>query len=334
MCTDFAVVTTNHETKKTEVHIGRTFDVWFPYHYIFKAYPAGIEWVSEAPEGCTPAKWASKYPFQAIEISGFDEKLLIDGTSKTLSVALSSLKGTLYNLVKAEDTALLIRDIASWILGNFQTIDEVKEGLKKVKVWGKYVPLFNIDPGMHIALHEFIEGQEPKHAVIEFIKGKTKVIDNPVKVVTDGPKFSRHINNLGRYKGVDPIAAGEKQYGTLTVVGNELGTKMPYPGGDSSADRFIRVALMVNNTEKIVTTTERAEVLTVDTIGHAFRDLTVPLGDDKKGARQYTQWAIVKNMAAKTFRIKVYVKGNYTRPIHSSEIPEEGVRLSELYTSH
>jgi len=35
MCTDFAVESTNKETGKSEVHVGRTLDMWYPFEHVF-----------------------------------------------------------------------------------------------------------------------------------------------------------------------------------------------------------------------------------------------------------------------------------------------------------
>jgi len=69
----------------------------------------------------------------------------------------------------------------------------------------------------------------------------------------------------------------------------------------------------------------------MEIVYHILRNSsTVTLGDDKQVVREYTQWPIVKNMVTGFFRIKVYGDVNYTRQIHFSEIPEEGINLNDL----
>ena len=90
---------------------------------------------------------------------------------------------------------MAISDFGSWIMGNFATVEEVKEALPKVNVAGYNLKEAGGELYMHIAVHD----AAGKNLVIEFIDGEVKVYDNPLGVMTNRPDFAWQLNNLRIY---------------------------------------------------------------------------------------------------------------------------------------
>ena len=95
-------------------------------------------------------------------------------------------------------------NVGAWILGNFKAVDEVREAVKGVRVWGNEIEtLRNKFLKLHIALHD----STGKNAVIEFLNGEAVFQDNPLGILTNDPPLKEQLANLEKYNGLSPSSA-------------------------------------------------------------------------------------------------------------------------------
>ena len=136
-----------------------------------------------------------------------------------------------------------IADFGSWIMGNFATVDEVKESLCKINVTGMILKQMHGESYFHVALHD----AKGKNLVIEFIDGQVRVYDNPIGVLTNRPDFDWQINNLRNYINLD---AHDKNYRMLNGIKIEptgVGSGMlGLPGDWTPSSRFVKIAYSVD----------------------------------------------------------------------------------------
>ena len=93
-------------------------------------------------DGLTPAGYPhydSNRKMMLPFINVYDLDVTMDGVNEVgLSVGFIWLPGTKYQKVGAdeENRAINIMDFGSWVLGNFATVEEVKNAVSQVRVWG------------------------------------------------------------------------------------------------------------------------------------------------------------------------------------------------------
>jgi choloylglycine hydrolase len=92
------------------------------------------------------------------------------------------------------------QEYAAWLLTNFARVDEVRRGLPEVIIGNVVFPYWGITPPCRYVIHD----ADGKRIVIEVIKGKMNVHDNPLGVLTNSPTFNWHVTNLRNYINLTP----------------------------------------------------------------------------------------------------------------------------------
>ena len=87
--------------------------------------------------------------------------------------------------------------VPTWILSQFATIDEVKEGIKNVRIVG-------LDAAS--VVHYRIGEPSGRQVVLEIVNGVPNFYENSVGVLTNSPGFQWHLTNLNNYVNQLPIA--------------------------------------------------------------------------------------------------------------------------------
>lgn len=235
--------------------------------------PRGLDLQSITPDNKPGLKWKSKYG--VVGLNALHKPVYTDGfNEKGLAISALYLPGyaefQAYDSKQA-DKSLNSLDLSMWLLTNFATVDEVREGLPKVRVVPVPVKEFG---GIPAPLHFLVSDATGKTIVIEYLKGKLNVFDNPVGVMTNSPEFPWHLTNLSNYVGLQaqswkPIKVGDLEVKPLGVGTGMLGL----PGDYSPPSRFVR-AVALRNTVRPLATGE-------DAVLEAFRILNnfdIPLG--------------------------------------------------------
>ncbi len=235
--------------------------------------PRGLDLQSITPDNKPGLKWKSKYG--VVGLNALHKPVYTDGfNEKGLAISALYLPGyaefQAYD-PKQADKSLNSLDLSMWLLTNFATVDEVREGLPKVRVVPVPVKEFG---GIPAPLHFLVSDATGKTIVIEYLKGKLNVFDNPVGVMTNSPEFPWHLTNLSNYVGLQaqswkPIKVGDLEVKPLGVGTGMLGL----PGDYSPPSRFVR-AVALRNTVRPLATGE-------DAVLEAFRILNnfdIPLG--------------------------------------------------------
>ncbi len=298
-CTDFLV----HADDGTNV-VGRSMEWGLNLDSKIWQYPRGMARSSQSPDGKTGVKWQSQYGYLGLDCHGMP--LALDGINEAgLSMDQLWLPGTVYQEVPAASpqTALCLLDLGHYILGNFSTVDQVKNAIKDVRVWSPTLSDWGGIPTTHLAIHD----SSGKSIVIEFVGGEQKIYDNPLHVLTNAPTFDWHITNLRNY--IKLSAANAK---TVTVGGSVLappgqgGGFLGIPGDWTPPSRFVRTNAMLQFA-KPASNAKEAVGLAV----HLLNAVDIPLGDvrgsdnDIKYA-DYTQWIVIKDLTNRVLYFRSY----------------------------
>jgi choloylglycine hydrolase len=299
-CTDFQI-----KTSRDVVIIGRSMEWGADLQSRLVVHPENEQCTSRAPGGKPGLKWTSKLGYVGVDANGLDTSL--DGMNeKGLSFGLLWLpEYTKYQDVAPDQTdeAIDLTDLGAWILGNFETVDEVKTALTRVRVCASVVPSFGGVPTGHVALHD----AHGNSLVVEFVDGQQKIYDNPIGVMTNSPTFDWHLTNLKNYLLLRADnAAPVKVAGTILSPPGQGSGFLGIPGDWTPPSRFVRTAAMLAFASKVATPQDG-----VNLTEHILNAVDIPRGTirEKIGGvdyTDYTQWALIKDLSDRHFYFRSY----------------------------
>ncbi len=307
---------------------------------VLETFPKGEKVQSKAPENKEGMKWTSQYGFVGATV--FGSTIVTDGLNEEgLSFGALWLPTTEYQSIPTDktETALDFTDMGSWILGNFATVDEVKEAVKKILVWGHPVPPLADTPPLHFAIHD----AKGNNLVIEYIKGDLNLYENPNGVLTNFPTFDWQMTNLNNYTHLSASNAEPLKIKGLTLGGKFQGSGLlGIPGDWMPSSRFVRITTLKNFAKQPDKATNG-----VNLTAHLLNSVDIPLGDirDKDSENgDYTQWIVIKDLTNKVFYFRSYnnltlksldlKKLNLAAGSTKESLPiEEGVEYQDMTSS-
>ena len=299
-CTDFQI-----KTSDGAIIIGRSMEFAMDVKSMIFLQARGTKVEGGSPDGKAGLTWTSKYGFVAVNTFGL-ENVVVDGINETgLSFEGLWLPGTKYQDVAKNETAqaLNIGNLGTWILGSFNSTEEVKQSIKKVRIWGSVVPQLNMEPPMHVAVHD----ASGNNIVVEFIDGKINVYDNPIGVMTNAPTFDWHLTNLRNYVNLDCQDASPLEINGMTLQPTGHGSGMlGIPGDSTPPSRFVRAAMFAH----FAAPAENAGK-GVSLAAHILNTVDIPHGEIKGKTEglpveDYTQWVVIKDLTNKILYVRDY----------------------------
>jgi penicillin V acylase-like amidase (Ntn superfamily) len=238
-------------------------------------FPAGTKVVSSAPSGEAGLTFDTKYPILGMSfqvVSSAKQVAFAEGINdQGVSFSANWLTGTDSPVVGKDAARILAAsDFGAWVLGNFKTVEEVKEAMRngQTEFW---VPVSPLDPEAPLPLHYAINDKSGNSIVVEFTDGKVNIYDNPVGVMTNGPFFPWHLTNLQNYtfSNVDKDTA---QLGKLKIATQDGGIALSaLPSAETSQGRFVKAAFYANYVRKAKTPDEA-----IVTLAHLMNNFDRP----------------------------------------------------------
>lgn len=260
--------------------------------------PRGHDHQSYTPDGLNGLKYKGIYGY--IGIYTEYEPFVVEGVNETgLSAGLFFFPNygeyAPYNTATSSKT-LCDMQFVSWVLSQFSTIDQLKDGLNKVDI----VTLSSKIGAVHWRITE----PNGRMVVLEIVNGVPMFYENKLGVLTNAPGFPWHMTNLNNYITLEPGTAPDKTIKpgiTLMSLGhgsNNLGL----PGDFTSPSRFVRAAFFQ--------TTAPVWDTGFDTVVQAFHILNnfdIPIGSQHafaeipKGLPSATQFTAATDQKAMKF---------------------------------
>jgi choloylglycine hydrolase len=226
----------------TIVH-GRTVEFGVPIDITYAVVPRNYNFTGLTPLG-DGKKWTTKYG--VLGAIAFGNLGVMDGINEK-GLAL----GAFYFPTTAEYTtttnenqskSMSSIDFSTWVLTQFATVDEVKAAVDSgdVAVAPTLLPGW---PPVVQPFHWIVYDKSGKSIVIEPLKGKLVVSDNPLGVLTNSPSFDWHMTNLRNYITLSPRDVPPVKVDGTTLQGFGLGSGMfGLPGDFTPPSRFVRAA--------------------------------------------------------------------------------------------
>ncbi|CDR33239.1 linear amide C-N hydrolase [Criblamydia sequanensis] len=284
---------------------GRTLEFGMKLDTSILFIPRGYEFHGTTPLG-DGLTYKAKYA--ATGAMAFDVPSIMDGINeKGLAVGAFYFPGFAgYSDITKENQskALAPVEFTNWIITQFSTVEEVKQGLKEViiaktvdKSWGDAPAPF----------HFIVYDKSGKSLVIEPIEGAFKVYDNPLGVITNSPQFDWHMTNLRNFINLTPFNVSPLKIDGLTLAPFGQGSGMVgLPGDFTPPSRFVRAAIF--SITAIPSETSSEAVLQAFHILNQF-DIPVGVAKQKVGDvihTDYTQLTGVRDPQSLRFYFKGY----------------------------
>lgn len=322
MCTGIRLTADNGA-----VIYGRTLEFDVPLQEDIMYFPRGQEFTGETSTGTDGMRWTNKYSFGG-NASVVDEihQLGADGLNeKGLIAGCFNLPGfTEFSPVSDanRDRALASWQIVLYVLGNYATADEAREGL------------LNGDAVIVDTEFPFTKGQLPQHVRIGDASGKViivewhtaneppTVLESPGGCCTNLPRFEFHLNNWEHYKSLSPYnpagpigPEGSQEY-KITMGNGYVGM----PGGSNSPDRFIRASLYARDSYPGATGPDA-----VWNAWHVMNNFDLPKGilrNVTKGGEESTEYTLWTSVAD-TKNLRYYFRVHENPAIYMLDLNDQ-----------
>jgi choloylglycine hydrolase len=301
---------------------GRTME-WgaFDLNSRVSIMPRGYWFTSHTPDGKPGHKWKTKYG--VVGLDALEKDIITDGMNeKGLVVGVLFFPGfaefQLYDPAQA-DVSVSNLELANFILSKFATVDEVREGLKKVKV----VSVDEVALGGAVPIHFTVIEPSGNTIAIQYIKGELNIFDNPLRVLTNSPPFDWHMTNVRNYINLSAVAWPAKKLENIDFTPIGAGTGfLGLPGDFTPPSRFIRAVAFTQTARKLADGDEATyEVLRI------MDNFNLPLGAAEgsdheaapkllEGMRSSTIWT----SAADTRNLKFYYHTQHNRKLRMVDL--------------
>jgi choloylglycine hydrolase len=263
---------------------------------------------SQTPDGKPGLAWRAKHGYLALNgfhlfpVSGINEQ----GLSFDLLYFPEFAEYESYDSNQASK-AMPYYQIADYLLGNFSSVDEVKQALPELNIYAK--ALQHGGKPVVFPVHYIVTDQKGKSLVIEYERGKLNLYDNSTGILTNSPSYPWQVTNLKNYINLLPNAAEAivKDGVTYTATGQGSGA-FGLPGDYTPPSRFVRVAYLTRTAIPM----KNAEK-TVNLAGHILNNVDIPYGtvrgpkgENKAGDMDFTQWIVIKDLKHLVLYFRTY----------------------------
>ena len=211
-----------------------------------------------------------------------------------------------------KDTSISDLQLVSWMLGNFSTVDEVKEAMKTIHVVA-------IDPRAS-TVHWRIADTSGREVVLEIIDGEPRFYENPIGVLTNSPGFEWQLTNLNNYVNLFPGSANVKQMGKATIAPFGAGSGfLGMPGDVTPPSRFVRAAFYKASAPQYDSAQQ-----TVMQCFQILNNFDIPIGIEFSSTEtptdipSATQWTSATDIRNRT----IYYRTMYNSTIRSIDLKE------------
>lgn len=264
--------------------------------------PRAMVFSSALGEGRTGARWTNQYGFVGVNAGGL--AYATDGMNESgLTVGALFFPGfAKYEELRDDELVTTVSnvDLVNYILGNFKTVDEVRQAMPKIRV----VRNAEIEKefGTPLPLHHIVSDTTGASIVIEYVDGKLNVTDNKVGAMTNSPEYGWHLLNLRNYANLTPDAARPRSIDGVSLAPFGAGSGMlGLPGDFTPPSRFVRAVAFVNT---MIPAKDAADA--VNAASTMLNNFDIPKGLVREGTPEdfhlgYTQWSVIADMSHRVY---------------------------------
>ncbi len=299
-CTDFMLT-----AKDGTLLITRSMEFGSALNSNLRSSPRERAFNTTTPNNKPGMSWVAKYGY--LYVDGFGVDATFDGMNEQgLTFEYLYLPGeTEYQTIPAgkDNQAVPYANFGDWVLGNFKTIDEVKQALNDIYVSNQVIPQLG---NATLPAHASIRDANGNGIVVEFYNNKINVYDN-IGVMTNSPKYDWHIANLQNYLNLSPYNPNPITVNGITYTSTgQGGGATGLPGDASPPSRFVKIAFMVKNVYPAQNSGEELSLAQ-----HIINNVDLPAGfvraaSEGQTSTDTTQWVVFKDATNKLFYYRTY----------------------------
>ena len=270
--------------------------------------PRGYDRTGTAPGGKPGMRWKARYA--SLGANGVGLPYIFDGLNeKGLAVGTFYFPTTAgYMDFKPEDVdrTLAPWELGSWLLENFSDVEEVRANIGNVVVPAVMLKAWGFVPPVHWVVHD----ATGKSIVIEYVKGRLNVHNNPLGIMSNSPSFDWHMTNLRNYVNLQVTNSPTLKLGPLELEPLGQGAGMlGLPGDYTPPSRFVRIAAF---SQAVLPSKTGWEA--VQQAFHVLNAFDIPKGvardreKDEHGniVADYTTWTSASDLKRKRFYFRTY----------------------------
>ncbi|UYW00592.1 linear amide C-N hydrolase [Flavobacterium agricola] len=287
-------------------------------------YPKGYSFQHLAPNKTPGLQYTAKYAILALTtpVSVFDVKDALEGFNDAgLAFSLNMMPSPPLNEIKPEEykNAVPYASFGEWVLANFATVDEVKAGLTQgVVFWSEALEMLGgLETPFHFAVYDKAGGS----IVVEVKNGALVVYDNPTGVMTNGPEFPWHMENLNNYSHITNIDTTIGKVGDLNLRQPDSGIATSVlPSSATSVGRFIKAFYFSTYANRVADPD-----LQLVELGHVMNNFDRPKNITKdlsgegeqatpaKYMTEFTLWTVLTDLTRGQMYVRLYDSLNYQK---------------------
>ncbi len=299
-CTSFII-----KTQDGNPIYGRTME-WgaFDLKSDLVLVPRKLSFTSELGQGKQGMSWKNKFGFVAI--NAVKKPFVTDGMNETgLTLGALYFPGfAKYQKLKIGTEHLSINnvDLSAYILGQFETVKEIKKALPKIRV----IHNKEIDKvfGAPSPLHLTVTDKTGASIVIEYLDGMLEIHDNKVGVMTNSPDYQWHILNLRNYPQLKAFGnPSDQQIQGVSLAPFGAGSGMlGLPGDVTPVSRFVRAVAF---TQTLIT--PKNIEAGINEAARILNNFDIPRGLVREGKSvddfhlNFTQWSTIGDIKNKRY---------------------------------
>jgi len=323
--TPFACTSLIVKDLNNNVYHGRGMELTFGESMThFTYYPKGFAFQHLAPDKTQGLKYTAKYAIIALTtpLSIFDVNDALEGFNDAgLAFSLNMMPSPPLNDLKTEDykNSVPFASFGEWVLANFATITELKQGITSgVAFWSEELAILG---GLKSPFHFAVYDKTGACVVVEVKDGKLIVYDNPTGVMTNGPEFPWHMENLNNYSHITNIDATVGKIGDINLRQPDSGIATSVlPSSATSVGRFVKAFYYSSYANKV-----SDPDLQLAELGHVMNNFDRPKnitkdlhGEGEAGKpatymTEFTLWIVLTDLTRGQLYIRLYDQLNYQK---------------------
>jgi choloylglycine hydrolase len=295
----------------------RTLEFGVDLHSDVLIVPAGTTLTGTLPDGGKGVSYTTKHGFLGANAEGLIA--IVDGMNdQGLYVGLFYFPDYASYPAATKDNAsraMAPYEYASWLLGNFADVDEVRANFNKVALVPVVIDAIKQVPPVHFVVHD----RSGKSVVIEPLDKTLKIFDNPLGVVTNSPTFDWHMTNLRNYVNLSAVNLPPLNLDGVTLAQFSQGSGLRgLPGDMTSPSRFVRAVAFSQSA--LPSDTAAQAVLQAF---HILNNFDIPYGavrdvQDGQMNAEYTTWTSASDLK----NLRWYFRTYGDQSIHSVDLPK------------
>jgi len=287
-------------------------------------YPEGFKFQHLAPDKTQGLAYTAKYAILALTtpISIYDPTAALEGFNAAgLSFSLNMMPADPLSDLSAENykNSVPFASFGEWALANFSNIDELKKGITNgVVFWSEKLEMLGgLETPFHFAVYDKAGGS----IVVEVKNGGLVIYDNPTGVMTNGPEFPWHLENLNNYSHLSNIDTSISKIGEINLRQPDSGIATNgLPSSSTSVGRFVKAFYFASYANKVsdpdLQLAELGHIMNnFDRPKNITKTLETPAKDNNpaKYMSEFTLWIVLTDLSRGEMYVRLYNSLNYQK---------------------